>query len=218
MDIAWEMSSEGVGGADLGSLAHWILRRWDLRPETLGRFRPGPDNSALGSILPSDLRPVWADTSRSGPLMEWLERFASSTPAERIRNAGVVQREVPFRVRLGNGTIMVGTIDILWREDNRLFIRDYKIGRTDGAPRLLYDLQIVFYALAARKHFGNVPCDLALISLKDSNEIGIDISDISWSGIENDVISAAGEAGSGPFSPNLKMCPSCPWRRECHHP
>ena len=216
MDISWEMSSDGIGGADLGSLAHWILKRWDIHPETLDRFRAGPTNSSLGSILPSDLRAVWADTSRSGPLMEWLERFASSPAAERIRSAADPQREIPFRIRLGSGSIMVGTIDVLWREGDRIFIRDYKIGRTDGAPRLLYDLQVVFYALAARKHFGDVPYDLALISLKDSNEIGIDISDISWSGIENDIISAANEAGSGSFRPNLEMCPSCPWRRSCH--
>ncbi|GAB6280312.1 MAG: UvrD-helicase domain-containing protein [Thermovirga sp.] len=218
MDISWEMASDGVGGADLGSLAHWILKRWDLHPETLRRFRPGPDNSALGSILPSDLRPVWADTSRSGPLMEWLERFSSSPAAGRIRNAGVVQREIPFRIRLDSGTIMVGTIDVLWREGDRVFIRDYKIGRTDGAPRLLYDLQIIFYALAARKHFGEAPADLALISIKDSDEVAIDISDISWTKVEKDIVSAAIEAGSGPFHPNPGMCPSCPWQRECHHP
>lgn len=214
MDISWETASDEGGGADLGSLAHWILKRWDLRQGTLGRFRPGPDNIALGNILPPDLRPVWADASRSGPLMEQLKRFASSPAAERIRNAEA-QRELPFRIRLDGGTIMVGTIDVLWREGDRLFIRDYKTGRTEDAPRLLYDLQLLFYALAARKHFGEIEADLALVSIKDSVEIGVDISDISWSGTEKDIISAAREAGTGPFHPNLKMCPSCPWRNDC---
>ncbi|MDO9508034.1 MAG: UvrD-helicase domain-containing protein [Thermovirgaceae bacterium] len=215
MDISWEMASDGVGGADLGSLAHWILKRWDLKPETLDRFRPDQAHAALGGILPADLRPVWADTARSGQLMEWLERFACSPAAERIRKAPDAQREVPFRIRLGGGTLMVGTIDVIWREGERIFIRDYKIGRTEGPPRALYDLQLVFYALAARKHFGDHPADLALVSIKDPGETGIDISNISWPGIENDIIAAARNAGSGPFPPNREMCPSCPWRRSC---
>ena len=215
MDISWEETSDGAGGADLGSLAHWILKRWDLRPETLEKFRPGPGKRSTGNLLPPELRPVWSDPSRSGPLLEWLESFSCSPVALRMREARDLQREVPFRIRLDGGVVMVGAIDVLWREDKTLFIRDYKTGGTAGAPRALYDLQLIFYALAARKHFGEMSLDLALLSLRDSSEIRVDMPEVSWQEVERDIASAAASAGSGPFGPNTGMCPSCPWRRDC---
>ncbi len=215
LDISWEMPSDDVGGADLGSLAHWLLRRWDLRPETLSLYDPLRDGGGLGELLPADLRPVWADPAKRVPLMGWLERFASSPLAERIRNGEDTRKEVPFRVRLDNGALMVGVIDVIWREGEKTFIRDYKIGRVENAPGELYRSQLLFYALAARKHFGGSPLDLALLSLKENREIPVGKDPFSWEDLEEDIASAARQGASGPFEPSLKRCPLCPWKGEC---
>jgi ATP-dependent exoDNAse (exonuclease V) beta subunit len=214
MDISWESHSGGDGGSDLGSLAHWILKRWDLRPETLPRFDPRVSLS-LGSVLPPELRPVWANQSRSIPLIAQLEKFSASPTTERIRCAKDAMKEAPFRVRLKDGTLMVGAIDVVWKSEGRVFIRDYKTGMISGSAETLYDSQLLFYALAARKHFGDAPIDLALVSIEDPGETTIDTRDVSWPDMEDNIISTAKNAGSSPFSPNLAMCPSCPWRRNC---
>ncbi|MBP8996311.1 MAG: UvrD-helicase domain-containing protein [Synergistales bacterium] len=215
LDISWEMPSDDVGGADLGSLAHWLLRRWDLRPETLSLYDPLRDGAGLGELLPADLRPVWADPAKRVPLMGWLERFASSPLAERIRNGEDTRKEVPFRVRLDNGALMVGVIDVIWREGEKTCIRDYKIGRIENAPRELYRSQLLFYALAARKHFGGSPLELALLSLKENREIPVGKDPFSWEDLEEDVASATRQGAAGPFEPSRKMCPLCPWKGEC---
>lgn len=215
LDISWEAHDDGAGGSDLGSLAHWILRRWDLRPGTLTRFDPLGEGAGLAAILPPELRSPWSDTSRSGPLMDWLGRFAASPIAERIRQAKDCLKEVPFRVRLEGGTLMVGSIDILWREKETVFIRDFKTGRTDGAPEDLYTRQVLFYSAAARRHFGDVPVDLALISLRDTSETRIDSHEIDLEGLEEDISSAAAMAASGPFPPSKGRCPVCPWKSGC---
>lgn len=215
LGISWELNSEGAGGADLGSLAHWILRRWDLRPETLSRFDPLGEGAGLATILPPELRPPWSDISRIGPLMDWLGRFAASPIAERIRQAKDCLKEVPFRVRLESGTLMVGSIDIMWREHGTIFIRDFKTGKTDGAPEDLYTRQVLFYSVAARRHFGDVPVDLALISLKDTSEIRIETSAIDLEGLLEDISAAAAMAVSGPFPPSKERCPFCPWKGGC---
>ncbi len=216
LDISWEMpGGDSVGGADMGSLAHWILRGWDLRAETLSLYDPLREGAGLGSVLPPELRPVWADSSRRSPLFEWLEHFALSPLSERIRDARNAQREVPFRIRLDSGTLMVGVIDVIWTEGGKVFIRDYKIGQIDSAPEALYRSQLLFYALAAGKHFRGSPLDLALVSLKETAEIPIDYSGIPWDGLEKDIAEAARQGATGPFGPSLSACPSCPWRSEC---
>ena len=215
LDISWELYSEGAGGSDLGSLAHWILRRWDLRPETLSRFDPLGEGAGLAAILPPELRPPWSDGARSGPLFDWLGRFAASPIAERIRRAECCLKELPFRIRLESGTLMVGAIDILWRENGTVFIRDFKTGKIDGSPKDLYSSQILFYSVAARRHFGNVPMDLALVSLRDTSEIRIENPGVAPEELEGDISAAAAEAVSGPFSPSRERCPVCPWKGGC---
>ncbi|MFA5621239.1 MAG: UvrD-helicase domain-containing protein [Thermovirgaceae bacterium] len=215
VDISWEMPSEGTGGADLGSLAHWILRRWDLRPETLSLYDPLREGASLGNVLPADLRPAWVDPSKRAPLMDWLERFAASPLAERIRSADDARKEVPFRIRLEKGALMVGVIDVIWREGERIFIRDYKIGSIENAPQELYRYQLLFYALAARKHFGGSPLDLALVSLKETREIPVERNSLSWEALEKDIAAAAHQGVAGPFGPSLESCPLCPWKGEC---
>jgi ATP-dependent exoDNAse (exonuclease V) beta subunit len=215
VDISWEMPSEGAGGADLGSLAHWILRRWNLRPETLSLYDPLREGAALGNILPAELRPVWADSAKRAPLMDWLERFSLSPLAERIRSADDARKEIPFRIGLEKGVLMVGVIDVLWREGERVFIRDYKIGRIEKAPQELYRYQLLFYALAAEKHFGGSPLDLALVSLNETREIPVERDSLSWEALEKDIVAAARQGAVGPFDPSPARCPLCPWKGEC---
>jgi ATP-dependent helicase/nuclease subunit A len=55
-----------------------------------------------------------------------FESFLSSEPYKRLQRATVLGREVPFVMPLGEGQIMEGVIDLIYRLDDRIWIADYK--------------------------------------------------------------------------------------------
>jgi ATP-dependent helicase/nuclease subunit A len=55
-----------------------------------------------------------------------FENFLSSEPYKRLQCATVLGREVPFIMPLGEGQIMEGVIDLIYRLDDRIWIADYK--------------------------------------------------------------------------------------------
>ena len=55
-----------------------------------------------------------------------FERFLSSEPYRRLQRATVLGREVPFVMPLGEGQMMEGVIDLIYRLDDRIWIADYK--------------------------------------------------------------------------------------------
>lgn len=220
--LEWENPDEDrSGGPELGSLAHWILKGWDLTPQGLEAYFPTTpeERERLSLRLPAELRPVLLDISGLTDLRGWLERFADSELAGRLRKAlesKNLWRELPFTVRLERGTVLAGAMDVAWKEEDILHVADYKITAMKNVPGDLYDNQLLFYGLAAGR--GNPGTDLALsfVHLRDGRVRPLE-TNASWDELERNVEDAARQAAEGPFPPEKAHCPVCPWRKDCPH-
>ncbi|MEA3507725.1 MAG: 3'-5' exonuclease, partial [Synergistota bacterium] len=216
MEIAWESpAGDGHGGPDLGSLAHWILKHWDLDPATLVEWLPGETGSEkTASVLPVHLRPVWRDENRTAMLREWLEHFADSPTAEAMRLSEHLEREAPFRIAVRDQLFLVGSIDALWRDGGEICMTDYKITLENNAPEGLYEDQLTAYALAIRERFGDIPIRASLCMLRESVDRPVEIRN-DMERVKTEIAEAAEKAVTGPFGPSPERCPACPWKRSC---
>ena len=106
----------------IGVCAHAVLEQWDFtRPraeictvieQTICRY-VAQDAPQLVVDVTEDLTTVF-------------ERFFSSEPYKRLQRATVLGREVPFVMPFGEGQMMEGVIDLIYRLDDRIWIADYK--------------------------------------------------------------------------------------------
>jgi ATP-dependent helicase/nuclease subunit A len=106
----------------VGVCAHAVLEQWDFtRPraeictviEQACRRYVAQDNPQLMDNVTEDL-------------MALFESFLSSKPYKTLQRATVLGREVPFVMPLGEGQMMEGVIDLIYRLDDRIWIADYK--------------------------------------------------------------------------------------------
>lgn len=223
LELAWELpSSEEFGGADLGSLAHWVLARWDFTAPALDRYL-GP---TLPPRLPPRLRAAWNDKAERTALRRWLTVTAEGAAGRKLAALaaeGSLQREIPFRVPLRDGPLLTGAMDALWREEGRVFIRDYKITAGDEnlnageepSWKFLYGAQLLFYGCAARSVFGEAETDIRLIRLRTGEEGAPVMPEDSWQAVEEDIRSTALRAAQGPFPPRTDRCRRCFYRMDC---
>jgi ATP-dependent helicase/nuclease subunit A len=106
----------------IGVCAHAVLEQWDFT-------RP---RSEISSVIEQTIRLyVTQDQSQqTGDVTEDLtalfESFLSSEPYRRLQRATILGREVPFVMPLGEGQMMEGVIDLIYRLDDRIWIADYK--------------------------------------------------------------------------------------------
>lgn len=218
LDLKWESPAEDShGGAETGSLAHWILARWDMAPDSLEKWLPRDDKKAGRRIplLPPELRPVARDSSQAERIREWLENFALSPTARSMKEAESLQREVPFRVRLEGGPVIIGAIDALYGDTKEYHLLDYKVTASGGAPDTLYEAQLAFYAVAAWKARGSVPSGLALYHLPEGRVHSLSLNHRILENTLEAIQETARKASRGPFDPATKNCPVCPWRKTC---
>jgi len=106
----------------VGVCAHAVLEQWDFtRPhaeickvieQTICRY-VAQDHPQLRANVTEDLTALF-------------ESFLSSEPYKTLQRATVLGREVPFVMPLGEGQIMEGMIDLIYRLDDRIWIADYK--------------------------------------------------------------------------------------------
>jgi ATP-dependent helicase/nuclease subunit A len=106
----------------IGVCAHAVLEHWDFtRPraeictviEKACRRYVAQDNPQLMDNVTEDLTMLF-------------KNFLSSEPYKTLQRATVLGREVPFVMPLGEGQIMDGVIDLIYRLDGRIWIADYK--------------------------------------------------------------------------------------------
>ena len=238
LDLRWESPDRGLlseggrgdgapfsaGGAELGSLAHWILARWPSGAQggddeaELDRWLSAPSTLRR---LPSSLRDVWRDERAKEALREWLLRFAASgAGAELWRALGMgARREARFSVDL-EGLNLVGAMDAVWEEDGLWRVMDYKITLMENAPPGLYEAQLDFYALVARlaARLKGEPCEAVEVELVFLREGTSERRrrDGGWEDLRARVLGSARLAARGDgYEANLKRCAACPWRREC---
>ncbi|WP_024821564.1 UvrD-helicase domain-containing protein [Aminobacterium mobile] len=222
-ELVWEQPSDerDEGGTDLGSLAHYLLSQWNFVEEPIEVFFPNENNwQIFGEKLPPDLRPIWFHRGIPHQLYTWLSTFQKSPTVERIqKHADAVLKEVPFQLHIPQGPQMGGAIDLLWKEGDCLFIRDYKITTISKVPKNLYNDQILFYGLAAQKIFAPSRISLALWHLREGQEEKVDTPDPQgWEGLEEAIKTMAKGGIAGPFSPLPGRCTPCPFKHECSWP
>jgi ATP-dependent exoDNAse (exonuclease V) beta subunit len=218
LDLKWESPmEESHGGAEAGSLAHWILARWDLEPGSLETWLPKNDGKARRRIplLPPELRPVARDRSQVDMIRRWLENFALSPMARTMKEADSLKREVLFRIRLEEGPVIIGAIDALYEEGNAYHLLDYKVTASGGAPDFLYEAQLAFYAVAAWTASGVIPSGTALYNLPEGKAHPFVLDELRLEQTREEIRQTARDAARGPFEPARRNCPVCPWKESC---
>ena len=109
-------------GRLVGVCAHAVLEQWDFA-------RPHEEictviEQACRRHVVQDHPQLMADVVED--LTTLFERFLSSEPYTRLQRSTVLGREVPFVMPLGEGQMMEGVIDLIYRLDDRIWIADYK--------------------------------------------------------------------------------------------
>ncbi|MDR1048866.1 MAG: UvrD-helicase domain-containing protein [Synergistaceae bacterium] len=225
LDLRWEApddldeKEDGTGGADLGSLAHWLLARWDMKAETLQDWLEEP----VARSLPSGLRGAWRNGKNREALRKWLTAFSRSDEgqilAETLRR-GELRRESAFRVTPDTGPRLVGAMDAFWRDGGRWHVRDYKITLSDNAPAELYRAQLAFYALVVKllAEKSGLPfesVDTGLIFLREGGHLGETREFRSDWALPARIAETSALAARGPWAPRREHCRACPWRAGC---
>ena len=230
-ELKWELpDGDAYGGADLGSLAHWALSRWDMTPEGIDRLLPPCDlpkggEERLKRSIPAFLRPVFSSKGDREARRSWLFAFAATEECSRLRelaDKGTLRRELAFRVPFA-GANLAGSIDLYWEDRSGMHVRDWKITQAERAPDELYREQVNFYSLVCRiasrplNAKDPVPVDAGLIYLRPAG--GHDACAV-WSAGESDaternVRNVIKAAASGPFAPAEERCRYCPFSHAC---
>ena len=106
----------------IGVCTHAVLEQWDFT-------RPRADIHSVieqtrRRYVVQDHPQLMADVTED--LTAIFERFLSSGPYKSLQRATVLGREVPFAMPLGEGQMLEGVIDLIYRLDGRTWIADYK--------------------------------------------------------------------------------------------
>ena len=216
--LTWEDPAEKAddfdgytGGAELGSLAHWILARWPESGDYESKLDYYLHDKAVLSQLPGHLRAAWRknDKDKDSPLREWLLRFAGSDTGKMLMSRTDIQREKAFRIPLTESTSLAGAIDAVFGSS----IIDYKITSIDRTPPGLYESQLDFYALVIHELTGAETVNTTIAFLKEGKIEERVITD--FEGIRERVITAAEECACGIYPPKHEHCGLCPFKKGC---
>jgi len=150
----------------IGVCAHAVLEQWDFT---------GPRSEISTAIEQACRRYVAQDHPQlMADVMEDLtvlfESFLSSEPYTRLQHVTVIGREVPFVMPSGEGQMMEGVIDIIYRLDDRIWIADYKtddVAAEDVRTRAdRYRSQVESYFRAVASSLGLSALSFQLIFLR----------------------------------------------------
>jgi ATP-dependent helicase/nuclease subunit A len=139
-------------GRLVGIIAHRILEGWD--------FALPPDEllTRIPSAVDTFCQPKCEEEARStvtGALTEIFTTFGASQSYRRLESAEILGREVPFLMPWGEGQVMDGVIDVIYRLDGKIWIADYKTERTSAseapAKARLYTHQATIYREAVAR-------------------------------------------------------------------
>jgi len=109
-------------GRLVGVIAHGVLEQWDFT-------RSGAEidtiiDQTIRRSVAQDHPELMADVRED--LITLFNGFLSSDLYTRLQRATVLGREVPFIMPAGEGQMMEGKIDLIYRLDDRIWIADYK--------------------------------------------------------------------------------------------
>ncbi len=230
--MQWTLrGGEGAGGSEFGSLAHWVLSRWDFSSDTLADWLPGDKNESLYEAalknVPYEIRGEFKSSLSRRQIREMLSDYAKSeegkTLSALIADKGLKKlwRETPFRV-LDRDLLMVGSTDIFWDEKDSIRLRDWKTTSEDIAPGEYYEEQLKFYAYAMhvfRKEKGlpEKTIEIGINYLRSNSEKKkiIEMSEEMIRGTGEKIHGLAALALSDIFEARSEHCSICPWGDIC---
>lgn len=226
-EMLWEMpDGDGYGGADMGTLAHWVLSRWDFDAASLARIlHPEKDRDEIEKYmraLPAFLRPTYASRKIRSILLGWLSAFAAADECAEFREAGalgLLRNELMFRVPF-EGAQLVGSIDAFWEDCRGCHIRDWKITQEESAPEEMYRNQIDFYALACHWAKPYADVDVGVVYLRPREPLRAGERTVvrkidDWEKLTDNLRASMLAAASGPFPPRRDRCERCPFSKRC---
>ncbi len=216
LTLSWELTDKDqeedknfIGGADLGSLAHWILSRWPVNENFEAELEYYLNDREMIAKLPPQIRDVWRNKEKKSTLKEWLLKFAASELGFELRGRQDIKREYRFSLRLDNKTSLAGAIDAIY--ENKLI--DYKITAVDNAPSGLYESQLDFYAFIAHELTGQDEIKTVTAFLRE----GIFKERIcrNFDEIKARISNASESCASKKLNPKLEHCAFCPFKKGC---
>jgi ATP-dependent exoDNAse (exonuclease V) beta subunit len=149
--------TEPTKGAIFGQLVHVILERMDWRNPEI-----------LDEIVSAEARTIGADPALAKRAAEMIRRTLASDLIARIVSADRYYKEVPFAFK-ENGTIVEGVIDVIFEEDDRIGIVDFKtdkVAKGDTERRAeIYRPQVETYRRAVTAACGKAPEEVILYFL-----------------------------------------------------
>jgi ATP-dependent helicase/nuclease subunit A len=172
-------ASHAVTGRDsdvarlTGVCAHAVLEQWDFA-------RPRAEiciviEQVCRRFIPQD-RPQWI-AGITEDLTTLFEKFLSSELYKTLQRATLLGREVPFAMSLGEGQMMEGVIDLIYRLDDRIWIADYKtddVMAEDARTRAsCYQSQAEIYSRAVASALGLPSLSFQFIFLRPG--VAIDV-------------------------------------------
>ena len=216
LNLQWELDvhdddydDDYSGGADLGSLAHWVLSQWPKGDDYVSELDTLlTDRYSTFDRLPVRLRGAWRDEKGRMNLYECLKRFTETELFMKLRSENV-RREFRFRLKLNDSTALAGAIDAFYGNN----IIDYKISRFDSVPPGLYESQLDFYALAMHDMFGYESVNTSIVFLKEGRIIERVCDD--FDSIRERITIAAEICASGPYNARHENCSKCPFKKGC---
>jgi ATP-dependent helicase/nuclease subunit A len=149
----------------VGICAHALLERWDF-----ARGAP-PSEAELESLCRSFIPPE-ADCLEEvrDDLVSIIGSFLSSEFYRRVQDAAILGREIPFVIPWGEGQVMEGVIDLMYRHGGRLWIADYKTDRISAgeapARAQRYQQQATAYRAAAARCLGGEAASFEFVFLR----------------------------------------------------
>jgi len=220
---------EGSGGSEFGSLAHWVLSKWDFSPGTLDEWLPEEKKHAESALkkVPYGVRGEFRSAASRNEIRRMLLGYAMSDEGRLLsllasgKYHGKLSRETPFRVNDGD-LLMVGSTDIFWEEGEHIDLRDWKTTSEEDAPAAYYEEQLRFYAYAMhvyRREKGlpekTIRIGINYLRSPERERIRAEMSPEMISETGRDVHRAAVSALLDFFEARPERCPVCPWRDIC---
>lgn len=202
------------GGAELGTLTHWALSRWD--------FALPFDINAHAAGAPLIIHSTLKRRGAAERVHRWLEELAQSEALKEIiraQNRGcLLRREWPLAATLPEGVKLTGVVDLAWQDKSGVWhLRDWKTTRRAfrGASKLLATWQLQTYVALLALSGQGTKFDPAVIALRGGETHSVEWDDTTTRRITEAALTAAALAPDGPWPPRLDRCAACPWRMDC---
>jgi len=151
----------------VGEVCHRVLENWDYQKKD---DLAGHVSRACRVLKQRNPEVHWIPVAQESQKI--LEKFLSSSLAARLAQCEILGREIPFLYK-GPEALMRGSMDLLYRDDGRIWVADYKTDKILPEEAELhahrYEKQGEVYIEAAQRVLGE-KCGFQVIFL-DSGEV-----------------------------------------------